>query len=102
MYHIVKDVASLITTSSEMTVFLSGHTFQTGRLNTAKLGQLTICRKKLSDSIDPFKEKTNPDRTLLLDPQRAGFMVNPNGIFVMVVRNCMNIPKYTLIVYTSL
>ena len=31
-----------------------------------------------------------------LHPELAGFMVNPNGICVMVVRNCMNIPKYTL------
>ena len=28
-----------------------------------------------------------------------GFMVNPNGIVVMVVQNCMNIPKYTLFGY---
>ena len=41
IYHIVKDVASLITTSSENDFFLAGHTFETRRLNTAKLGLLT-------------------------------------------------------------
>ena len=65
MYHIVKDVASLITTSPE-NAFLTGQTFQTVRLNTAKLGQLTCLNLG-------------------------------NEIFVIVVRNCMKIPKYTLI-----
>ena len=53
-------------------------------------------------SVDPLKEKTNQHQTLRLDPQRAGFIVNPNRICVMVVRNCMNIPKYTLIGWISL
>ena len=53
-------------------------------------------------SVDFFKEKTNQHRTLHLDPQQAGFMVNRNQISVMVVPNCMNILKYTLIGYISL
>ena len=78
IYHIVKDVASLITTSSENDVFLAGHTFETRRLNTAELGQLRDIvnitkihrqyswdvRRWCSDkkegiflSVSPFKEK---------------------------------------------
>ena len=53
-------------------------------------------------SVYPFEEKINQHRTLHLDPQRADFMVNPNCINVMVVRNCIDIPKYTLIGYISL
>ena len=52
-------------------------------------------------SVDPFKEK-NEHQTPLLNPQRASFMVKPNLINVMVVRNCMNISKYTLTGYISL
>ena len=38
-------------------------------------------------SVDTLKEKTNPYWTLHLDPQRASFIVNPNWVNVMVVRN---------------
>ena len=43
MYHIFKEIASLITiTSLRMTVFLSGHTVQTVRFSTIKLSQQII------------------------------------------------------------
>ena len=62
MYHIVKDVASLITMSSEnqslTALSLRVSHLQTGRLNTSKLGQLTT-------------KKTDQHRTLNLDPQRS-------------------------------
>ena len=45
------------------------------------------------------KKKTNQHRTLHLDPQQLGQShYNKN----MVVINCMNIPKYTIIGYISL
>ena len=85
--------------------------------NTAKLGRLT-CFKSLRDIVNIAKihrqyswdvrsagvvtkkkgfssvltlskKKTNQHQTLHLDPQRAGFMINPNGITVMVARNCL-------------
>ena len=116
MYQIVKHVASLNTTSSQKDRF-------------PKLGPLTCCKSLLNivniakihsqysrdvrgccsakkegifPSVDLFKEKTNQHRTLHLDPQQAGFIVNRNRICVMVVPNFMNIPKYTLIGYTYL
>ena len=49
--------------------------------------------------IDPFKEKTNLHRTLNLDPQRLG---QSHYNKEMVVINCMNIQKYTLIGYIYL
>ena len=133
MYHIVKDVASLITTSSEHHCLTAlsqrASHFLTGRVYTSKLDQLPcfnflrdivniakIYRQYSRDvrgwcsdkkegifrSVDPFKEKTNQHRTRHLDPPRAGLMFKPNIINVMVVRNCMNISKYTLIGYKSL
>ena len=50
-------------------------------------------------SVDPFKEKTNQHRTLYLDPQR---LRQNHYNKEMVVINCINIPKYTLIGYISL
>ena len=45
-------------------------------------------------SVYLFTEKqTNQHQTLHLDPQQAGFMVHRNRISVMVVPNCVNIPK---------
>ena len=75
MYHIVKDVASLITMSSEnhslTALFLRIPHFQTRRLDTPKRVQLTCftsyswdvpgwCSDKKGEiflSVDPFKEK---------------------------------------------
>ena len=101
-----------------MTAFQTGQTFQIRKAQQAKLGGLTclkslrvivniakIHRQYLLDvrdwcsdkkeelflSVDHSKKKTNQH----LDPLWVGFMVNPNGPFVMVVRNCTNIPKYT-------
>ena len=70
MYRIIKDVASIITTSSQ---------------------------KDRS-----FLKTKNQHRTLHLDPQQTSLMVNRNRISGIVVPNCMNIPKYTLIGYISL
>ena len=126
MYHIVKDVATLITTSSENGRFPNGPHISKQNAQQGKLGHSTCFkslrdivnvakiyriyswmfvagvvrkRKGLSSVLTLAKKKTNQHRPLHLDPQRAGFMVNLNGIIVMVVRNCMNIPKYTLIGY---
>ena len=56
-------------------------------------------KKRFSSVLTLSKKKTNQHQIFHLDPQRAGFMVNPNGIIVMVVRKCMNLTKYTLIRY---
>ena len=61
-----------------------------------------VRKRKVFSSVLIFSKKKNQHRTFHLDPQRACFMVNPNRINVMFVRNCMNIPKYTLIGYISL
>ena len=124
MYHIVKDVASLKTTSSQKDRFPKGlhisklraspiDHFKSLRdiVNIAKIHRQYLrdargCRsdkkKGIFLSVDLFKEKTNQHRTLHLAPQQAGFIVNRNRISVMVVLNCMNIPKYTLIGYIYL
>ena len=53
-------------------------------------------------SVDPYKEKTNQHRTLHPDPQRLGQSHYTCYNKEMVVNNCMNISKYTLIGYISL
>ena len=49
-------------------------------------------RKRFSSVLTFSKKKTNRHRTLYLDPQRTVLW----SISVMVARNSMNIPKYTL------
>ena len=118
MYHIFKDAASLITMSSEnhRLTALSHRVshFQTWRVNTSKLGELT-CSTSLRNimniakihgyySSDVWgwcsektvsKKKTNQHWTLYLDTQHADFIVKSHIIKDIVVRNCMNIAKYT-------
>ena len=123
MYHIVTDVANLITMSSEnhslATISLRISHLQTRSLYRAKLSRLT-CFKSLLDIVNIAKiqnihgmfvvgvvtkrkrfssvsiiskKKTNQHRTLHLEPQRLG---QSHYNKEMVVNNCMNIPKYTL------
>ena len=120
MYHMVKEVASLIKCHRKMTAFLTMLTvtyFKTESLYTAKLGRLT-CFISLRDivniakihrlyswdvrgwcsdekegifhSVDPFKEKTNQHRTLHTDPQRLG---QSHYNKEMAVISNMSIPK---------
>ena len=64
-------------------------------------GWCTDKKEGIFRSVDPFIEKNKSTLNPYLDPQQAGFMVNPNGINVMAVRNYMSILKYTLIGYIS-
>ena len=49
--------------------------------------------------VDPFEEKNKSTSPLHIDPQRLGRAQYKEG---MVVRNCMDIPRYTLTWYISL
>ena len=95
MYHIVKDVAGLITMSSE-NHFLTALSqqashFQRRRLNTSKFGQLTCFTGHREHRQN--KQVILMGYSWLVDPQQAGFMLNRNRISGMFVPNCMNIPK---------
>ena len=74
----------------------------TGNIHGMFVAGVVRKRKGFFSMLTLSKKKTNQHRTLHLAPQRSGFMVDPNGICVMVVRYCMNIPKYTLIGYIFL
>ena len=54
---------------------------------------VVVTKRKGFSSVLTFSKNKNQINIPHLAHQRAGFMVNPNGISIMVVPNCMNIRK---------
>ena len=117
MYHIVKVCIQhhrKMTSLYSLPLFQRASHLKTGRVNTSKLGQLT-CFKSLREIVNIAKihrhyswdvrgwcgDKKEGTSTsdLLSRPSVGRFYDRMN---IMVGRNCMNIPKCTLIGYISL